>query len=528
MLPPNLTIRNISPHPLTITHLERFPIPVLPSTPLTNFTTFLNKTPLKNTPISTLLPSSTPGNAKLAENAQAFQSQDVSIKINPFQTLNSEVKLSETNTGGEILRVTFTCSSGDDTTRFRVEVNPFSKDFARQVVSLTPTPPHTYSAVWHISHFHLTLFSTPPLDKWQASLPDSLPLSALSIPGSHNAPTYHVAAPSVRCQHHSVPTQLQNGIRFLDIRAQPEQSAGDMWLVHGAFPVSLRGKEWLSKVLSAVYKFLEQNPRETVMVSLKREGPINCTDEAFSKLLHDKLVKPNEGRWYTDSRVPRLGEARGKCVLLRRFKLAEELKGLNSGRGWGIDAERWADNTPNHTTRSGNIVVQDFYEVLAPANIDTKIKYVKEHIARASAVTHSHSATEVKPVYINFLSASNFWNVTCWPEGIAEKVNPAVGEYLAREHDLEKGDGGSGVVVGDFVGEGGVWEGTRLVVALNGVVEMKVRERERREKEEREKRERAEKARKEKEARDAKEREEKARKEKEAKEKEQNDHPLKN
>jgi 1-phosphatidylinositol phosphodiesterase len=43
--------------------------------------------------------------------------------------------------------------------------------------------------------------------------------------------------------------------------------------------------------------------------------------------------------------VPTLGEARGKIVLLRRFMLDGPLKKEWEGKGWGIDAHVWADNT---------------------------------------------------------------------------------------------------------------------------------------------------------------------------------------
>ena len=92
-----------------------------------------------------------------------------------------------------------------------------------------------------------------------ASLPPTLPLSALSIPGTHNSHTYYRALPSVRCQTASIKSQLENGIRFLDIRVQPvhasDASKKDLYLVHGAFPVSLTGPKYLDPVLRICYEF---------------------------------------------------------------------------------------------------------------------------------------------------------------------------------------------------------------------------------------------------------------------------------
>ena len=487
--PDRLTISHYSTRELKIILLERFPatksalenitsltnISILTS----NFTSLLSRSPLSRTPVINFFPSiGTPGpdNAKLAEIAQSFNSQDASIIIGPFSRVTTDIKTS--SSADENLRITFSC----DGCKFRVEVNPKSKTVTRQVTPLTVGTRILYYAVWHQAYSHLTLFTTPQLAKWMELMPGSLPISALSMPGTHNTPTHFVAAPSVRCQAVDIPTQLKNGIRFFDIRAQPD--GNNMWLAHGSFPISLTGKEYLGKLLQDTYDFLDRNPTECVVVSLKREGPLKSTDEIFSKNLYDNFVQKTPSKWYTAPTIPRLSAARGKCVLLRRFNLDPSLQTLNDGKGWGIDASSWAYNTANNTTSSGDIIVQDFCEVLAADNVETKVNYVKEHIKRASALTYSHAGKDSKedraPFYLNFLSAANFWNVRCWPEGIAEMVSPAIIEYLAREHEFGVGDGGTGVLVADYVGgeAGGGWDLVRLVVAINGVVAGKVKMRE--------------------------------------------------
>jgi 1-phosphatidylinositol phosphodiesterase len=79
------------------------------------------------------------------------------------------------------------------------------------------------------------------------------------------------------------------------------------------------------------------------------------------------------------------------------------------------------------------------------------------------------------PMFINFLSGSNFFNPGCWPERIAAKVNPVMLEYLCMNHGehakgpngLEIGDGSTGVVVTDWVGIGGDWDLIRCVMSMN-------------------------------------------------------------
>ena len=216
-------------------------------------------------------------------------------------------------------------------------------------------------------------------------------------------------------------------------------------------------------------------------MSLKREGTGPSTDQQLSRILQDHYATDPK-RWFTAPRIPTLGESRGKIVLIRRFALDDAQKSEHEGKGWGFEAATWADNTPNATCPSGDICVQDFYEVLETENIDKKIKYSTDHLDRAAACVcplppHTEGKAKV-PFYINFLTASNFWKVGCWPDRIAAKLNPAVVEHLCMRHyagedDGRKGDGGTGIVVCDWVGLKGNWDIVRCVVGMNARLEMR-------------------------------------------------------
>lgn len=159
-------------------------------------------------------------------------------------------------------------------------------------------------------------------------------------------------------------------------------------------------------------------------------------------------------------------------------------------------------NSPLHsrpcsTCPSGDVCVQDFYEVAAPPSISQKITYAKAQLERSGCCSFDAGPVgqqqqvgggkkEKNPLYVNFLSASNFWNVNTWPEKIAGVVNPSVVEHLCRGHMLEgvggreggpaggkenekvkPGDWSTGVVVCDWVGQGGDWDLVRCVVGMN-------------------------------------------------------------
>ena len=339
-----------------------------------------------------------------------------------------------------------------------------------------PDPPCKHITVYHPGQHHLTIAFRDSYRSWMRSLQDDIPLSALSIPGTHNSPTYHKALPSVRCQLVPVSEQLRKGVRFLDIRVQPEHHKiplrDEMILVHGVFPISLTGPRHFRPVVDEVLKFLEDNPSETVIMSVKREGTGPSTDQRLSRILRDHYAG-DVNKWFTAPRVPYLGEARGKIVLIRRFHLDESLLTEWGGAGWGINADTWADNSPYSLCPSGDVCIQDFYEVLETEDIEKKIQYSIEHLKRAAdCVCPTDSATKL-PFYINFLTASNFWKMSCWPDRIAGKLNPAVVEYICLKHQEAgevggiRGNGSTGIVVCDWVGHHGNWDIVRCIIGMN-------------------------------------------------------------
>lgn len=461
MAPPeNLTIRNLSATPITITRIENFPIFKPPGPrPITarNLTDIGNLTHHLTVALRTagIAPAPQPTNLNIAENAKGFEERDIEVIVAPFHTINTGIAVKDE----EVLRLVFEVqnSRGESCGKFRTDLGSGNP----AVHCLTPASPHRFNGVFHKSHTHLALLSTAALDAWQARLKDEIPLSAISIPGTHNSPTCYRALPSVRCQAVSIRTQLDNGIRFFDIRCQVENN-GELTLVHGAFPITLAPQsKKLQELLDVTYDFLDKHPHETIIVSLKREGRGNATDETFAKHLREKYIEPRKDRWWVDqTHVPRLGDVRGKCVLFRRFKSMENWKA-------GINAEDWQYNSADTSTPGGICRVQDFCEVMEMSTIDQKIKYVKEHLERAAV------PVEGKPLFLNFLSGSNFWKVGCWPEKVAEKVNIEVKRHLAVDHVAGKnaGDGVTGVVVCDYVGERGEWDLVRLVIAMNAWIE---------------------------------------------------------
>lgn len=110
----------------------------------------------------------------------------------------------------------------------------------------------------------------------------------------------------------------------------------------------------LSDVIGYFKTFLNENPTEALIMLVSR-GNDEATDEsvttAFAKVLDD-----NPKLFYTSSRVPTLGEVRGKIVLLRRFGLDGDSV---SGHTWGLDLTEWDNKIAVHTDSSSMCLVQD-------------------------------------------------------------------------------------------------------------------------------------------------------------------------
>ena len=375
------------------------------------------------------------------------------------------------------LRLTFTIAGQ----RYRLDISS-TEDRSSLLTPLSANSSIDITAIYLPTSSFLALLQFTALERWMSGLPDSLSLSLLSIPGTHNSPAHHRAMPSVRCQAVSVRKQLYNGIRFLDIRLQPASATNledeSLYLVHGAFSVTLLGYYHFRGLMDRVYAFLDQTPSEAILISLKREGIGKASDDHLARILKRHYIDKDPTKWFTESRIPKLGEVRGKLVLLRRFNYDHKFATEHAPNGWGIDATSWTDNSPFSLNPTGQLCIQDFYEVLASVNIEEKIAYVERHLARAAAASSCKPESNSSCLYINFASASNFWKTECWPERIAAKLNPAILEYLCREHmnaihsksqaqDQSVSMGSTGLVVCDWLGNNGNWDLVKMILAMN-------------------------------------------------------------
>ena len=204
---------------------------------------------------------------------------------------------------------------------------------------------------------------------WMAGLPDDAPLGGLSIPGTHDAGAQYVQLGFFsKCQARSVGQQLEDGFRYLDIRLAV--SGDGLGLNHGFCECRTGAAPWsgrlmLEDVLEDCYAFLSAHPTETVIFAVKQEHGDESVAE-FQRVL-DRYIQADIERWYLDSELPSLGEARGRLILLRRYDDEAEL-GTNAGIAliWpnqdGYDDPGKAFSDQDCSVGSLTLAVQDRYE----------------------------------------------------------------------------------------------------------------------------------------------------------------------
>ena len=186
---------------------------------------------------------------------------------------------------------------------------------------------------------------------WMKYVDNNKFLDELSIPGTHDSGTCSVdndtepQSSQAKCQQDYIPTQLLEGVRYFDIRLGKGENPG---IDHGACYLLKKDGNFmhLSDVIGYFNTFLSENPTEALIMLVSR-GNDEATDESLTTAL---------GKVFDESRIPTLGEVRGKIVLLRRFGLAGNSV---SSHTWGLDLTQWDDKIAAHTDSTSMCLVRD-------------------------------------------------------------------------------------------------------------------------------------------------------------------------
>ena len=314
--------------------------------------------------------------------------------------------------------------------------------------------------------------------QWMSELSDKVRLFDVLLPGTHDSMAWQIeddpnkarqlgkwiAQGGWRTQYQTIEEQLQNGIRYFDLR--PRDYGNNTYPMHhgGFFLNTYLVKDALQKIEN----FLDNNERETVIISLKPEE--HAAIEPGSNYTSDLLEKKLTGKKYfttykdfiaaslqdkslelttknpkgngepskhkLDYNIP-LGLLRGKIlVIVRDGPLANAEKAKASYRDpntafTGFDAFTphpdigWGDKQEFRTVESNfsnDILLQDAYR-LWPWQ-DKKLDVVKNFWIKANEKENSDSMLWFNAVNLAY-TGPNFS-----PEAFANRLNPKLNQYF--------------------------------------------------------------------------------------------------
>ena len=145
---------------------------------------------------------------------------------------------------------------------------------------------------------------------WMADIPSSRPLSEITMPGTHNTMALYGGG-LAECQSWSLPHQLRAGVRFLDVRVR--HVGGNLTIHHG---ISYQYAHF-GDVLQAVDAFLKEHPSETVLMRIREE--LSETRDIYAAVVRYIHTYARWDLLWHSRRMPTMGEARGKIIVLQEF-----------------------------------------------------------------------------------------------------------------------------------------------------------------------------------------------------------------
>jgi 1-phosphatidylinositol phosphodiesterase len=267
-------------------------------------------------------------------------------------------------------------------------------------------------------------------DKWMARFSGELPISRLTLPGTHDTMAlYETVYGTAICQTLTLNDQLIKGVRCLDIRARHFKNS---FPIHHGIEFQ---KTFFDNVINTASAFLKKNPSETIVISLKPEWKAERNTRSYEATLKDYISRYPSKLFYTKSTIPKLKDVRGKIVLVRRFP-----------GSIGIDANSWPDN-PTSVVKVGPYVMsQDLYKLdfLKDQDItgfyDRKWSLVYDGMIEASK--------DIRGGYFrfNFSSATIMYNpVLPQLRGVANDINQRLNAFFEKQPP-----GSFGAIMVDF------------------------------------------------------------------------------
>ena len=212
------------------------------------------------------------------------------------------------------------------------------------------------------------------MKNWMKKIPDDKKITGINMPGTHDSACRFVDFGFIsQTQKLSVTEQLETGVRYFDFRFKLIENS---FLANHSICYCRKKKGFWNKVLTCddivneCLDFLSENSSESILFQLK-EAESHMGDE-FYNVFYKKYIENAPGKWFTENRIPAMGEVRGKIILLRAVSVdKEKFTDENSGIDFtaypyvgsrNIDDWRRGELKKLDGTPYGAMLVQDSYK----------------------------------------------------------------------------------------------------------------------------------------------------------------------
>ena len=304
--------------------------------------------------------------------------------------------------------------------------------------------------------------------RWVSHLTDSIPVSCLSIPGSHDSATGEGIKGVIKqgiTQNKSIAQQWQCGIRAFDLR--PAICSRKLHICHGP----LKTKISFAAAIDTLVTLLENNPDEFAIVVLRQERGNDNKEERteWSKKVGQHISQLGKRAAIFHPAIT-VGELRGKILFLSRNHYDKCNKGALI-KGWSHSqvGTKNAEIIPYDETReSARLQVQDFYSPTCPEEQECKLSTIKEFIDSSASSPHIWSINHLSGYSSTLLGIAGVASNSGYKKNAAYN-NRATYEYLTKEQRPKS----CGIIMLDYAGSEKVGKfhtyGNSIIQAIIGL-----------------------------------------------------------
>ena len=157
------------------------------------------------------------------------------------------------------------------------------------------------------------------MKNWMKKIADDTLITAINMPGTHDSACRYMDFGFIsQTQHLSVTEQLNIGVRYFDFRFKFHKSK---FIANHSICYCRKKFGFWNEILLAddivkeCVDFIRENPTETILFQLK-EAESNTGKEFFNEF-YKRYIESCLDCWFVENKIPTMGEARGKIILLR-------------------------------------------------------------------------------------------------------------------------------------------------------------------------------------------------------------------